>query len=207
MKLYLHIIIYILFISIAITGCKKDTEIYPDSPAVPVVIDTIIYTEVNNICISYDTSSCLQYYQFDLDQDGIMDYEIKASRFIIINYGEGHEVMINAIDSTFSQGHKVTWCYKISNQYLLLDNNFTLTDTASYWYSGMGLSLWVPYPPYGYVYDSGISKYIGLRLVKQNQNYLGWLEIDWNKTDTIIQIKSFAVNKYPSVPIRTGQIN
>jgi len=189
MKTYITIFLSLFFL----WGCKKT-----DNDNIRIAESDIIYTEVNpNIKIGYDTTTQKSWLHVDLNHDSINDFVISAGyayvypdtihplgRYFVLGPS------INNWDSNFVYG---IYLKLLKKDYIISDS---LTPHNEFMFEGFSSTCM-----------SDTCGYIGLSLIKNKKKYYGWIELDWNTTNQVVTVRSFAVRKSPGILIRTGQIN
>jgi len=174
-------------------GCKKS-----ENTNIKIAENDIIYTEVNpQILIGYDTVVQHNEWYFDLNHDSLNDFLFAATYSYLwpdtIHPLGRYFVLwpsINNWDSNFIYG---IYLRLLEKDYIISD---TCTPHTEFMFEGFSSAC-----------KSDTCKYIGLSFIKNKKKYYGWIKLDWNATNQVVTVRSFAVRKSPGIPIRTGQIN
>jgi len=188
----------VIIFSVLFSSCRKATE--PPSSKL-----NFISTEVlPNVLIGYD-SPTISVYKIDVNNDTIDDFQIGALWNETITNGHirfGHTFSITSLDSNKVLGSTKPLEYP---QNEVLKSNYLLDFTRRVWTNDFNfffnaINTYV-------ACQSDSSKYLGLMVKKMNQKYLGWIKLDWDLSNQVLKVKSFAITKKSDIIIYTGQLN
>jgi len=86
----------------------------------------------------------------------------------------------------------------------LLENGGIIPDTC-FVHHDKFIFLYSVANPYFREVEPDTCKYLGLSILKDNNRYYGWIELDWKESLKFIRIRSYAIQKYPDSLICAGQ--
>ena len=164
----------------------------------------ITYTDIEDTILTFPANipgiqDETDYFYFDLDQDGNDDFYFNAHYW---------EVWVSPHFPEFP--HYVFQIHPITSGTIANSGEWPCAIAYQHW-DPIEPTVWHSYGDiYAQVVQGGINcdlpyedKYFGLRLVKDDQDYYGWLCLDAS-FDTL-RFKGFAINNTPGEMIRAGQ--
>ena len=123
------------------------------------------------------------FFYFDINDDDTLDFKVSAAHYQIYDAGWHDQYSISVLPLN---NNKCAWGFHIDND--TIGNNL-------YWQDYTLISDSWPYQTEGYA---------GLKLIKNNQNYYGWVRMEWSHY-VKATIKDYAYNSVAGQLILAGQ--
>ena len=217
MKYLTYKLFFPLFIATGIcfsifTSCEKEKDPIFSANKINEPIGSIVYTDVNPDSVIRVILNKYNYYDLDLNNDGVNDFkfgvytktkrcneECGLGRYFSTSAGKSNgslnQIEINglypaSLDSLAKIDVNTTWSTPTSLSILRsADNCCKFTNYKGNWDA------------------HGVFKYLGLKLIVGSKTYYGWirLKVFANGPGTSVIINDFAYNRISNQQIRAGQ--
>ena len=180
------------------------------------VISQVVYTDIKDITIKCTKTNCLQSYSLDINKDGTVDFIINAKTFSQ-KYGSKSPYCTNILNSVYIE------CFD-GNSVAIATNNLPgafisgdLIDASLTWdnihrilaYYESGQPIYGCYccgPFTSAAWTMQDDRYVGLRLIVNNQTYYGWirLSVSVDSRQSSCKILDYAYEVTPDNSISAG---